>query len=326
MSTKALVLIEFKNGKAKKACLEVVHALASQGCSVDTIGFGPDAAKNAAEIAKDVGGQGAKKFFVADNADLVRYQADLFAGTIAETFKTGGYGILAASASNLAKDLLPAMAVRLGGGFAPDCVALTVSGSEVKVKRPMLAGKYFANLKFKALPAVLTVRPNVLKVDAPSGASAEVAQATVSGEIKAKTIEVTGSADSARPDLGEAERIVSGGRAMKAAENFKILAELADVIGAAVGASRAAVDSGLAPHAMQVGQTGKTVNPTLYIACGISGAIQHLAGMKTSKCIVAINTDPEAPIFQRADYGAVGDLFEVVPALTKEFKKLLSAG
>jgi electron transfer flavoprotein alpha subunit len=326
MSTKALVLVEFKNGKAKKASLEVVHALASQGCTVDTIGFGPDATKNSADAAKDLGGQGAKKFFVADNADLARYQSDLYAGTIAELFTSGGYGILAGSASSLAKDLFPALAVRLGGGFAPDCVALTVSGSDVKVKRPMLAGKYFANLKFKALPAILTVRPNVLKIDTPSGSSAEVAQATIKGEFKAKTTEIIGGSGSSRPDLTEAERIVSGGRSMKAAENFKILEELADVIGAAVGASRAAVDSGLAPHAMQVGQTGKTVNPNLYIACGISGAIQHLAGMKTSKCIVAINTDPEAPIFQRADYGAVGDLFEVVPALTKEFKKLLSAG
>jgi electron transfer flavoprotein alpha subunit len=169
------------------------------------------------------------------------------------------------------------------------------------------------------------IRPNSFGIGAPeAGATAEVVKKDVDpGELKAEMKElVKGAAD--KIDLTEAEIIVSGGRAMKEAANFKILQELADVIGASVGASRAAVDSGYAPHDMQVGQTGKVVNPKLYMAFGISGAIQHLAGMRTSKVIVAVNKDPEAPIFQKADYGIVGDLFEIVPLLKDEFKRVLS--
>lgn len=320
---KALVFAELKDGKVKKSSLEVIHALAAQGVEVDAIAFG-DAPKGD-EIAKAVGGQGAKKLFTATDASFKYYQPEAFAATIAETFKAGGYGILAGAASATVKDLFPTMSVRLEGGLAVDCTAVEVKDG-IKAKRPMLAGKYFAWVKFKNGAAVISVRPNVLSVGPDSGTAAAVSAAPVKADAKAKTTGISGASSSARPDLAEAERIVSGGRAMKAPENFKVLEELADVIGAAVGASRAAVDSGYAPHSMQVGQTGKTVNPTLYIACGISGAIQHLAGMKTSKVIVAINTDPEAPIYQRADYGAVGDLFQVVPALTKEFKKLLSQG
>lgn len=325
--TKALVLAEVKDSKIKKSSLEVVHALASQGCEVDVIaiGSGINAASN--ELAKDAGGQGAKKVLIADDAGFKLYQAENFTATLSKAFSEGGYQILAGAASALVKDLFPTMAVKLNAGLTVDCTALEVKGAEIKVKRPMLAGKYFAWIKFKNPPAVISVRPNVLSVGAPSGGPAAVSTiAVTSAATKAKTTSLSGGASSSRPDLTEAERIISGGRSMKTAENFKILEECADVIGAAVGASRAAVDAGMAPHAMQVGQTGKTVNPNLYIACGISGAIQHLAGMKTSKVIVAINTDPEAPIFQRADYGAVGDLFQVVPALTKEFKKLLAQG
>jgi electron transfer flavoprotein alpha subunit len=324
--TKALVLIELKNGNAKKSSLESIHALASQGVEVDAIAFGPDANSNKDQVAKAVGGQGAKKLLLVDSADLKFYQPDIYAATLAAAFKAGSYQVLAGSASSLVKDLFPTLAVRLDAGLAPDCVAIKIEGASLSAKRPMLAGKYFATLKFKAFPAVVSLRPNVLTIGADSGQSAQIVTTAAAGSLRAKTLEVSGSSANSRPDLTEAERIMSAGRAIKEAANFKIIEECADVIGAAVGASRAAVDAGMAPHAMQVGQTGKTVNPNLYIACGISGAIQHLAGMKTSKVIVAINTDPEAPIFQKADYGAVGDLFAVVPELTKEFKKLLSAG
>ncbi len=324
---KALVLAEIKDGKCKKSSLEVVHSLSTQGCEVEVVILGANAEANAAEIAKEVGGQGAKKLITISDESFKYYQSEGFAASISETFKSGGYKILAGAASSLVKDLFPTLAVRLGGGLAVDCVAVEVKGEELKVKRPMLAGKYFALLKFKSTPAIFSVRPNVLGIGEAKGAAATVAAGTPATLVaKAKTASIAGNTSSARPDLTEADKIISGGRAMKAAENYKILEALADTIGAAVGASRAAVDAGMAPHSMQVGQTGKTVNPSLYIACGISGAIQHLAGMKTSKVIVAVNTDPEAPIFQRADYGAVGDLFQVVPAMTAEFKKLLSQG
>ncbi len=320
--SKALVLTELKAGKAKKSSLEVIHALESQGVEVHALVV---ADKVDASVAAEVGAQGAKKLLTATHESFAYYQSEAYAATIGDAFKAGGYTILAGSASSLVKDLFPRLAARLDAGLAVDVTALEVKGAEIKVRRPMLAGKYFAWLKFKAAPALISVRPNVLGVGAGGGAAAAVEAVAVKADSRVKTSAVQGGAGG-KVDLGEAERIVSGGRAMKNAENFKVLQELADVIGAAVGASRAAVDSGFAPHTMQVGQTGKTVNPNLYIACGISGAIQHLAGMKTSKVIVAINTDPEAPIFQRADYGAVGDLFQVVPALTAEFKKLLAQG
>jgi electron transfer flavoprotein alpha subunit len=209
---------------------------------------------------------------------------------------------------------------------AQDCVEFSLEAGTLVAKRPIYAGKAYATVTYKdSVPQIATARPNVLALNEPDEArSAAVVDAEFSlddSQLKTKVIEFQQEA-AGKVDLTEAERIVSGGRGMKGPENYKILEELADLIEATVGASRSAVDAGWRPHSDQVGQTGKVVSPNLYIACGISGAIQHLAGMGTSKVIVAINKDPEAPIFQKADYGVVGDLFEVVPALAEQIRKL----
>ncbi|HVJ64554.1 MAG TPA: electron transfer flavoprotein subunit alpha/FixB family protein [Bdellovibrionota bacterium] len=324
---KALVLVEYQGGKVKNSSLEVVHAFASKGFEVSAIAFGASVGASSGDLAKQVGGQGAKTLLVCEGANLAHYQPDVYAATLAELFKSKGFNVIAGAASALAKDLFPTVAAKADTGIAVDVVDIKAEGDKVSAKRPMLAGKYSAWLKFKSNQAVISVRPNVLGLGADSGASAAVETVSASsGNGKTKVTAVGGAAQTGRPELSEAARIVSAGRSIKAKENFKMIEELADAIGASVGASRAAVDAGLAPHEWQVGQTGKTVNPNLYIACGISGAIQHMAGMKTSKVIVAINSDKDAPIFQKSDYGAVGDMFEVVPALTAEFKKLLAGG
>jgi electron transfer flavoprotein alpha subunit len=204
-----------------------------------------------------------------------------------------------------------------------------VADGGVVLTRPIFAGKVLLSLKVVAQPSVISLRPKVMTVIEPNAAlSAEVTDVALDGLLDniRTTVIKTEKAATGRPDVSEADIIVSGGRGTKAPENFKVLEELADLLGAAVGASRAAVDAGWRDHQDQVGQTGKTVTPNLYIACGISGAIQHLAGMLSSKCIVAINKDPEAPIFQVCDYGIVGDLFEIVPLFTEECRAVKSRG
>jgi electron transfer flavoprotein alpha subunit len=233
--------------------------------------------------------------------------------------------ILLGAATPLGKSCLPSLAAALATGLASDCTDLKIDGGKLVATHPVYSGKALVDIRIpNSKPQMAMIRPNSFGTTTPqAGATAAVEKKAANpGEVKAQTLDVVQGA-AGKVDLTEAEVIVSGGRAMKNAENFKILDQLAAVIGATVGASRAAVDSGYAPHDMQVGQTGKVVNPKLYMAFGISGAIQHLAGMRTSKVIVAVNKDPEAPIFQKADYGIVGDLFEVVPMLTEEFKKVM---
>jgi electron transfer flavoprotein alpha subunit len=208
-------------------------------------------------------------------------------------------------------------------GLAGDVTGVTVDGGKLTITRPVYAGKVYAQLELKTSPAIVSVRPNTFPV-AHGSAQAKVEDLTPQvsqDQLGAKVVEVK-AAKSEKADLTEAERIVSGGRGLKGPENFKMIEELAAEIGATVGASRAVVDLGWRPHSDQVGQTGKTVSPNLYVAVGISGAIQHLAGMSTSKCIVAVNKDKDAPIFKVADYGIVGDAFEIVPRMTEEIKKL----
>jgi electron transfer flavoprotein alpha subunit len=318
-----LAFAEERGGKFKKSSLETVQKAAAVArelgaeFSALVIGSGVSA------IAGELGAYGASHVLVVDDPSLARHSNTAFARAIAEVASARGAGMVFLSASQMGKDLAPRVAAKLKAGCAPDCVALAVSGGDIVATRPIFAGKALLDVKVTTPVKVFTLRPNVFTAVAGSG-SATVEKASVGltpadfGTTVTEVRIATG-----RPDVTEADIIVSGGRGVKAPENFAMLEALADVLGAGVGASRAVVDAGWRPHDEQVGQTGKTVSPTLYVACGISGAVQHLAGMSSSKYIVAINKDKDAPIFSVADYGIVGDLFEVVPALTAALEKTM---
>jgi electron transfer flavoprotein alpha subunit len=279
-------------------------------------------------LAQTVTASGADKVILIDDEKLAEYTTGSYTSVLNKLIRKEEPQAVLIGNTAIGKDLAPRLAHRLGVGLASDCTGMETDAKNfLSFKRPVYAGKAFAYLSSNVRPILATIRPNTFKANPPDASrQAEIVKETAvidSADLRAILKEVVIAA-SKRPDLTEANIIVSGGRGMKGPENYVILEELADVIGAAVGASRAAVDSGWKEHKFQVGQTGKTVAPTLYIACGISGAIQHLAGMGSSKFIVAINKDPEANIFNVADYGIVGDLFEVVPILTQEFKKLVN--
>ncbi|AEG14814.1 Electron transfer flavoprotein alpha/beta-subunit [Desulfofundulus kuznetsovii DSM 6115] len=319
------VYAEHKNGKVKKVTYEMLGAarqLADQLAEeVAAVIIG----KEVGELASALGEYGADKVYVLENDALAEYTTDGYTRALAGLALEHQPTAIFLGCTVQGRDLAAQVAQRLQAGLCTDCTKVELQDGQITLTRPIYAGKAFVQaISPEARPVMATIRPNVLPVPEPQGGrAAEVVRVDVEpGDIRQVIKEVVRQVSS-RPELTEADIIVSGGRGMKSAENFRILEELADVLGAAVGASRAAVDAGYAPHSMQVGQTGKTVSPQLYIACGISGAIQHLAGMGSSKVIVAINKDPEANIFKVADYGIVGDLFEVVPLLTREFRKLL---
>jgi electron transfer flavoprotein alpha subunit len=264
----------------------------------------------------ELGGFGADKVLVAADPSLADYQADRYAAVAAGA---GEYGAVIIAATAMGKDLAPRIAARLGCALAADVTDLQVDDGIV-VARPVYAGKATYTLKVTASPCVISVRPNAIAATANVREAVQGSVEVSGGEPRARTVEVK-QPERAALDVAEASVVVSGGRGLKEPANFAMLDALAAALGGAVGASRAVVDAGWRPHAEQVGQTGKVVSPNLYVAVGISGAIQHLAGIRTAKTIVAINKDPDAPIFKVADYGIVGDLFEVVPRLTEEIRK-----
>jgi electron transfer flavoprotein alpha subunit len=280
------------------------------------------------DLAAKVAPYGADKVILIDDEKLANYTTGAYTSALSKLIKKGEPNAVLLGNTAVGKDLAPRLAQRLGVGMASDCTGMEADAEAfLTFKRPIYGGKAFAEVAANARPVLATIRPNTFPLATPDASrKAEIENETAdidAADLRAVVKDIA-IAVSARPELIEADIIISGGRGMKGPENYKILEDCADVIGAAVGASRAAVDAGWIDQKFQVGQTGKTVSPTLYIACGISGAIQHLAGMGTSKVIVAINKDPEANIFTLADYGVVGDLFEVVPLLTEEFKKLVS--
>jgi len=317
---KVFVIAEQRDGRLKKSTFELLGASAAAGNETHAILLGDGVAGLANELAH----YGATQVHLAESPALKFYTSEAYAKVIIDILKSAAADVVLATHTPTGRDLMPRIAARLGVGLASDCTHVGPDWSNFSVRRPVYAGKATVEVEFVgAGPRVATMRANALGAfKADPSKTAKIIQATPDlGETKTKVLEIV-KGSSGRPDVTEASIVVSGGRSLKNAENFKILEEMADVLGAAVGASRAAVDAGYRPHRDQVGQTGKVVSPTLYIACGISGAIQHLAGMRTSKTIVAINSDPEAPIFQIADYGIVGDLFAIVPLLKDEFKKV----
>jgi len=318
-----LVFAEHLHGKFPKTTLVAFaagkDAAAKFGgaCHAVVVGSGVDA------LASEAATYGMKTVFQVDSPRLEHYLADAYTAALAEVVKAKGIETVIATATATGKDLLPRLAARLGAGFAADITEIHADGT---VQRPMYAGNVFATVKLVGSPRVISVRATAFDAAAKDGAGS-VEKVPVSLDDGKLTMKFVGLEEvtSDRPVLTEARIVVSGGRGLKNGENFKtVLEPLVDELGAAMGASRAAVDAGFVTNDLQVGQTGKVVAPELYIAVGLSGAIQHLAGMKDSKVIVAINKDAEAPIFQVADYGLVADLFKAVPEMKEAVHKLKS--
>ena len=333
MSNKILAYIESKEDKFKNSAFEVIceakKLSEALGCEFDVL-----AITNAgADEINNLGAYGAKKIIIAGLDALngiygsgIKFSHTAFAKAVSEVATGGGYNIIIMSATTFGKEISPAIAVRTDSALCPDCVDIKINDENITATKPVYAGKSYVNIKFNSGKILLTLRPNVfkaIKVNAENPVTENIdinSLNITAADFRTVVKEVVISSE--KLDVAEADRIVSGGRGLRGPEHFNLIENLAAAIGAATGASRAVVDAGWRPHSEQVGQTGKTVSPSLYIACGISGAIQHLAGMSTARCIVAINKDKDAPIFQVADYGIVGDVFEVLPALTEEFKKL----
>jgi electron transfer flavoprotein alpha subunit len=315
-----ITFAEHRDGKLRRPSLEAVseaRRLADAlGTTVESVVIGSGVAGLAAEL----GSYGADRVHVFDGGDLSAYATEVWARALGQVVDAVKPSAILIPATAMGKDFAPRVAARLGAGLASDCVALAVKDGRLEARRPMYAGKAYATVRLEGEPQMATLRPNVFALGTPDAArKSEVVSGTVDASARAKVTAVHATA-TGKLELTEAQIIVSGGRGLKGPENFHLVETLASALGAAVGASRAVVDAGWVDHQMQVGQTGKTVSPTLYVACGISGAIQHLAGMSSSKIIVAINKDADAPIFKVANYGLVGDVFEILPKLSEAAK------
>ena len=317
-----LVFVEQRDGEIRAASLQALsearRLAAGNGWPVAAVLPGD----GIAGVGSSLGGYGAQTAYLADDPSLKLYSAEGYAAAVVAAAERAQPSAVFFAGTAMGRDLAPRVAARLGVGALADVVELTLEGESFVAKRPVYSGKAIATVDTAGKsPQVVSLRPNVFAAE-DTGGSAEVVNLDgLSPTIRAvvKELRDTGGGEL---DVAEADIIVSGGRGIKGPENFALIRELANAVGGAVGASRAVVDAGWIEHKHQVGQTGKVVSPSLYIAAGISGAIQHLAGMSSSKVIVAINKDPDAPIFKVADYGVVGDLFDVIPPMVEEIKKL----
>lgn len=326
MGNDILVFIEQREGKILPASLQVLTAaqgLASGlgGAPVAClIGSGVDG------LAATVAQHGAAKVYTADDPGLEKYTALGYTRALCAVMEAADPKVLLLATTFMSRDLAPRVAIRAKVGLATDCTEVKLDGDKLIVTTPLYCGKATGSFSLSLdAPKIVSIRPNTyIAGEADASATADVQAVAVSlddSDRRATTTELVRAAGGVK-DVTEADIVVSGGRSIKNEENFKILYELAEVLDGAVGASRAAVDAGYQPHTRQVGLTGKVVTPVLYLACGIDGAIQHLAGMRGSKVIVAVNTKAEAPIFSVATYGCVADLFTMVPLLTEEFRRL----
>lgn len=325
MAEGILVFVEQRGGQVRKASLEALseahRKIATVGGAVTAFIVGKDVKSVAGSLAK----YHPSKILVTDSADFENYSTEGYATALTEAVKKTDAKYVFAANTALSKDLLPRVAARLDAPLVSDVTEFVVEGNNLLPKRPQYSGKTYTVYEFNSPVGLVTLRPNVFAIEESSNnVNCPIEDLAVSaGEVKAK-VTATQAASGNKVELSEASVVVAGGRGIKGPENWPVLQSLCDQLGAALGASRAVVDAGWIDHQFQVGQTGKTVSPQLYIACGISGAIQHLAGMNSSKVIVAINNNPDAEIFKHATYGIVGDVLEVVPKLTEELKKMNS--
>ncbi|GAB4299070.1 MAG: electron transfer flavoprotein subunit alpha/FixB family protein [Ignavibacteriaceae bacterium] len=322
MAKKIIAVIEQREGLLKRSAFELISTAAdlASKLNLDT---------QAVILGNEINGLdrlsafGISQIVHYKNKELENYSS-AYTDIIADHVNNSGAEYIILANTSLGKDLAPRIAARTGAGCIMDAIDININDGQVVITRPIYAGKALLDIKFNSEKKVLTIRPNVFKPEEKTGAEPANIETIAADSVDPKMRVTEIKKSDGKLDVAEADIIVSGGRGLKSPENFKMIEELAETLGAAVGASRAVVDAGWRPHSEQVGQTGKTVSPTLYIACGISGAIQHLAGMSSSKYIVAINKDKDAPIFNIADYGIAGDVFEIIPALTEEIKKIKS--
>jgi electron transfer flavoprotein alpha subunit len=317
--------VETRGGEIRKVGLEAVTAarmLADKlgGGEVHALLMGPS---GVAAKAPQIGEHGADLVIVVENAGLANYNPEAATATAADRIKSGGYRAAVFSTTAQGRDLAPRVAARLGVTLVTDVLSFDVDGDAIVVKHPMNIGKVIATIAINSQPAIIAMRPNVIApAKNPKAGRVESAQPAADPAASRVKVVETRQGSGGKLDLAEAPVVVAGGRGLKAAENFKLVEDLAAAFGnAAVGATRAVTDDGWRPHSDQIGQTGRLVSPELYVAVGISGAVQHLAGMRTSRTIVAVNRDKDAPIFKVADYGIVGDVFEVIPALTEAVRE-----
>jgi len=320
------VIAEYKHNTLSKSTLELLseagRIAAKTQAKVSAVILG-DNVKN---LAETLSRYGAENIYVFENEALHYYQTNIYAEILSGLIKKHSPDVILIPATTHGKELAGILSPKVNSASLTDCISLSVrQDGKIEAVRPMYAGKVMATCVINSTPQIITVRPNILPLEEKQVSSSIInIEFSIPQNLNRKVLRLE-APEKETLEVTEAKIVVSGGRGLKEKENFKILEELAGTLNAAVGASRMAVDAGWMEHQFQVGQTGKVVSPDLYIACGISGAIQHLVGMTTSKCIVAINKDPDANIFKVADYGIVGDVFQLVPALTAELKKSLTA-